>query len=77
MQEWKALAQEGEGVGVSRCPAGHIHVDYGHVTLRFTEEGFHTFAAMVGRAAPHLGGAQLPRGSSPWLDDAGTAFSKN
>lgn len=77
MQEWKALAQEGEGVGVSRCPAGHIHVDYGRVTLRFTEEDFHAFAAMVGRAAANLGGVQLPRSSSPWLEDAGIAFSKN
>ena len=61
MQGWKVLARGREGAGISRCPGGHIHLDYGNVTLRFTKEDFHIFAAMVGRAAANLGGVQLPK----------------
>ena len=67
MSEWKVLAQGGEGAGISRCPGGHIHLDYGNVTLRFTEENFRAFATMVGRAAANLGGVQLPQGLAALL----------
>lgn len=43
----EVLAQRGEGVGISRCPGAHIHLDCGHLTLRFTEEGFRALAAML------------------------------
>ena len=67
MSEWKVLAQGGEGAGISRCPGGHIHLDYGNVTLRFTEENFRAFATMVGRAVANLGGVQLPQGLAALL----------
>jgi hypothetical protein len=57
MAEWKLLAQRGEGAWISRCPGGHIHLDYGNVTLRFSEEDFRAFAAMVGEAKANQDGA--------------------
>jgi hypothetical protein len=77
MQEWKVLAQGGEGARISRCPAGHIHLDYGNVTLRFTEEDFRAFAAMVGRAAANPDGAQLLKGLAAWPEDVAATFSEN
>jgi len=78
MQGWKVLAQGGEGARISRCPAGHIHLDYGHVTLRFTEEAFRAFAAMVGQAAANLDGTPLLKGLAALPEDKDTiVFSKN
>ncbi|MFQ5859262.1 MAG: hypothetical protein ACE5LU_26985 [Anaerolineae bacterium] len=77
MSGWKVLAQGGEGARVSRCPGGLIHLDYGNVTLRFTKEYFRAFAAMVGRAAANLGGAQLPQGLAARPEDVAATFSKN
>ncbi|MGA9350786.1 MAG: hypothetical protein WBW48_18555 [Anaerolineae bacterium] len=77
MSEWKVLARGGEGAGISRCPGGHIHLDYGNVTLRFTEEGFRAFAAMVGQAAANLGGTPLLKGLATRPEDVAAAFSKN
>lgn len=77
MQGWKTLAQGGEGVGISRCPSGHIHLDYGRVTLRFTEEDFRAFAAMVARAATNLDGTPLLKGLATRPDDVAATFSKN
>ena len=76
MQKWKVLAQEGEGVVISACPAGHIHLDYGQVTLRFSKEEFRTFAAMVGRAVANLDGAPLLKRLPIPVED-GVKFSKN
>ena len=77
MQGWKVLAQGGEGARISRCPGGHIHLDYGNVTLRFTEEDFRAFAAMVGRAAANLDGTPLPKGLATRPEDVAATFSKN
>ncbi|TEU15725.1 MAG: hypothetical protein E3J21_12380 [Anaerolineales bacterium] len=77
MQEWKVLAQGGEGARISRCPAGHIHLDYGCVTLRFTEEDFRAFAAMVARAATNLDGTPLLKGLAALPKDVAATFSKN
>lgn len=37
MAEWEVLARGENGVGVARCPEGHIHVELqeGAFTLRF------------------------------------------
>ena len=56
MQEWKVLAQRGESAAISRCPGGHIHLDYGNVTLRFSEEEFGAFAAIVEEARANQDG---------------------
>ena len=56
MQEWKVLAQRGESGRISRCPGGHIHLDYGNVTLRLGKEEFGAFAAMVQEARANLDG---------------------
>lgn len=56
MQEWKVLAQRGESASISRCPGGHIHLDYGNFTLRLGEEEFGAFAAMVQEARANLDG---------------------
>ncbi len=78
MQGWKVLAQGGEGARISRCPGGLIHLDYGNVTLRFTEEDFRAFAAMVGQAAANLDGARLPKGLAALPEGKDTiVFSKN
>ena len=77
MQGWKVLAQGGEGARISRCPGGHIHLDYGNVTLRFTEEDFRAFAAMVGQAAANLDGAQLLKGLAARPEDVAATFSEN
>ena len=77
MRGWKVLARGGEGVGISRCPGGHLHRDYGHVTLRFTEEDFRAFAAMVGQAAANLDGTPLPKGLATRPEDVAATFSEN
>ncbi len=77
MQGWKVLARGREGAGIGRCPGGHIHLDYGNVTLRFTKEDFHIFAAMVGRAAAKLDGTPLLKGLLTRPEDVAAAFSKN
>ena len=77
MQGWKVLAQGGEGAAISRCPGGHIHLDYGHLTLRFTEEDFRAFATMVGQAAANLGGTPLLQGLLTRPEHVAAVFSKN
>jgi len=78
MSEWKVLARGGDGARIKRCPGGLIHLDYGNVTLRFTEKNFRAFATMVGRAAANLGGVQLARGLAALSRDRDTiVFSSN
>jgi|GEM_PF-3362559 len=78
MQGWKVLARGGDGARISRCPGGLIHLDYGNVTLRFTEKNFRAFATMVGRAAANLCGVQLARGLAALSRDRDTiVFSSN
>ena len=77
MQGWKVLAQGGEGATISRCPGGHVHLDYGNVTLRFTEEDFRAFADMVGRAAAALDGTLRLKGPMLRPEDMQATFSVN
>lgn len=52
---WQILARgEQENDQVTRCPGGHIHLDYGHLTLRFERDEFLAFAVMVTEAAMRL-----------------------
>lgn len=45
---WQVLAHgEQRDDGIARCPQGHIHLDYGNVSLRFDEQEFITFGEMV------------------------------
>ena len=54
---WMRLARgEQENDLVSRCPAGHIHLDYGNLTIRFQSDEFLAFARMVAEAAACLQG---------------------
>ncbi len=57
MGEWAILAQGAEGAGVSRCPAGHIHVERGPVSLRFSEAEFIAFVRMLVAAARAMKGS--------------------
>lgn len=54
---WLLLARgEQENDLVSRCPAGHVHLDYGNLTIRFQGDEFLAFARMVAEAAARLQG---------------------
>ncbi len=54
-QGWTFLAR-GDQVNdmIARCPGGHIHVDYGNLTIRFQQEEFLAFSRMVAEAADQL-----------------------
>ncbi len=55
---WRFLARgQGAGESITRCPGGHIHLDYGTLTLRFDPDEFVRFANMVAEAAAHLNGS--------------------
>ncbi len=77
MEGWEVLAQKDDGIRISRCPGGHIHVDYGNVSLRFTEESFRAFAATAAEASAKLGGSPLLKGLTVVTKDETTLFSKN
>ena len=72
---WSLLARgEQEYDIVARCPAGHIHLDYGNLTLRFHRDEFLAFAAWIAEAAAKLSGnpvASLPESK------VRVGFSKN
>ncbi len=52
---WTQLARgEQNNDAVNRCPAGHVHLDYGNVTIRFERDEFLAFAQMVTEAANRL-----------------------
>ena len=54
---WTPLARgEQNHDAVNRCPAGHVHLDYGNVTIRFERAEFLAFAQMVTEAANRLTG---------------------
>ena len=49
------LAQgDGEDKAVRLCPARHVHVDYGHLSLRFSGAEFIAFATMITQATHRL-----------------------
>ncbi len=74
---WQFLAHgETKGDSITRCPGGHIHLDYGALTLRFEAEEFLRFGNMVAEAAAHL------RGGTPIIQvepdhNPATTFSLN
>ncbi len=59
MGEWKMLAQGQPGNSIQQCPAGHVHIDYGNLTLRLSKEEFLTFAIWVMKAAATLSNSPL------------------
>jgi hypothetical protein len=77
MSGWKVLAQGGEGFRISRCPGGRVHLDYGNLTLHFTEDDFYHFAATVGQAAAALDGMTSSKGPALGAKDTQTTFSVN
>lgn len=61
LRGWTALARgEHENDLVARCPAGHIHLDYGNLTVRFQSDEFLAFARMVAEAAARIQGVTWP-----------------
>lgn len=61
--DWTFLARgQQENDSISRCPGGHIHLDYGNLTVRFHRDEFLAFARMVAEAAARL------QGISPKVD---------
>ena len=58
-KEWQVLAKGTDGNVLQQCPAGHVHLDYGDLSLRFSSDEFLTFAVWVARAAATLSGSPL------------------
>ncbi len=54
MAELKMLAQGQPGDSIQLCPAGHVHIDYGKLSLRMSEAEFLSFAIWVVKAAATL-----------------------
>jgi hypothetical protein len=55
----KILAQgNGKDEVVRLCPARHVHVDYGNLSLRFNGAEFIAFATMIAQATNRLIGIQ-------------------
>lgn len=75
---WTFLARgKQEYDTISRCPAGHIHLDYGTLTLRFERDEFLAFARMVAEAAARLQGV-LPNGADRrFVSKPSVTFSLN
>ena len=69
MASWRVLAQGEHGIGVARCPEGHIHVELerGTFTLRFDDLHFLTFARTLAAAATAVAGVN-------WANALGTRF---
>lgn len=54
---WTLLAHGvKENDSITRCPAGHVHVDYGNLTVRFQRDEFLAFARMVEDAVVRIHG---------------------
>ncbi len=73
---WEVLAHgQRESDSISRCPGGHIHLDYGKLTVRFDPDEFLTFARMVAEAAARLNGHSLS--GTPLDHNPAATFSLN
>jgi len=71
-QGWNFLSRgEQENESVACCPSGHIHVDYGNLTVSFNRDEFLVFARMVAEAAARL------QGVSPKVTDHRTIFKSS
>jgi len=76
-QGWTFLARgEQEDESIFLCPAGHIHLDYGRLTLRFERDEFLAFTRMVADAAARLEGVSLNL-SHPITSKSPVTFSRN
>ncbi len=75
---WTPLAHgEQEHDAINRCPAGHVHLDYGNVTVRFQHDEFLAFARMVIAAAQQLTGNKPPAALHPLDAAPSNNFSLN
>ena len=74
---WTLLARGEQGSdAINRCPAGHIHLDYGNFGVRFHRDEYLAFVRMVDEAAAHLTGGQWP--APPLVEfKPATTFSRN
>jgi len=77
MEDWAILSQGAEGAGVSRCPAGHIHVERGPLSLRFDEGEFLAFVRMLAAAARAIRGTKGLADANFRPDRFGWRFSQN
>jgi hypothetical protein len=55
MGSWTVLARDGADTSVSRCPEGHIHLEYGTTNIRLDDRHFLALAGVVCAAARKLG----------------------
>ena len=62
MSDWQLLARS-DGVNVSRCPEGHIHLEIGEglVTIRLDEQQFLSLAHTVLQALANVSSSDLIR----------------
>ena len=75
---WKLLARGVNGnETITRCPAGHIHLDCGNFTVRFQPEGFFDFARIVTEAAARIQGEPWPASTKPFTTEPSLTFSLN
>ncbi len=75
---WTQLAHgEQDHDAINRCPAGHVHLDYGNVTIRFERDEFLAFAQMVTDAANQLTGNRRPAAIYPLDATPSNNFSLN
>jgi hypothetical protein len=75
---WTQLARgEQNNDAVNRCPAGHVHLDYGNVTIRFERDEFLAFAHMVTEAANRLIGSTQRSTMPPQAAAPSNNFSLN
>ena len=57
MGNWTLLARDGAATQVSRCPEGHIHLEYGDTNIKLDDRHFLALADVVCTAARKLGEA--------------------
>lgn len=53
--EWTLLGRRGAETTISRCPEGHIHLEYGTTNIRLDDRRFLELAGAVCAAARRLG----------------------
>ena len=77
LSDWTGLAQgRKKGASISRCPVGHVHLDYRNLAIRLENDEFLAFASMVAQAAARLGGTS-PLLPPPSAQGMGNSFSLN
>jgi hypothetical protein len=62
---------------ITRCPTGHIHLDYGNITVRFQSEEFLNLTRMVAEAAAWIQGEPWPASTKPFTIEPSLTFSLN